>query len=66
MVVALWRAPYDTGVKTGATVSFITEIIQENPLASYNCHDTAALWLILGANSKIKMGSAPIFREICE
>jgi hypothetical protein len=34
MGMALWRAPYDIGVKTRATVSFITEIIQENPLAS--------------------------------
>ncbi|MFT7133287.1 MAG: hypothetical protein ACI81O_002001 [Cyclobacteriaceae bacterium] len=66
MVMALSRAPYDIGVKAGATVSFITEIIQENPLASYYCHDTAALLLVLGGNSEIKTGSAPIFSETCE
>jgi hypothetical protein len=66
VVMALWRAPYDIGVKRGATVSFITEIIQENPLASCKCHNTTALLPIFGTNSEIRIGNAPFFREICE
>lgn len=64
--MALWRAPYELGVKTDVTVSFIKEIVQENPLASYKSLDTAVLMPVLGANSLITTSMAPIFRETSE
>jgi hypothetical protein len=66
MAVALERAPYELGVKTDITVSFMEEIVQENPLASRKCRDTVTLMLFLAAISPITTARVPNLGQTCE